>query len=817
MSIWGVLRIDFPARGVKDNLIFTKNSVFALYRFGSISYRHLADEAKKPYVYALNSVLRNFFGRGQLIYLSEELNVSASEYLYGVPLSADPGLRDEARRHVDSAVNFLAYARAQRRRSYLCLQLPVAQAEFYTLHDVRDQFLEWFTALRKPALVTDKSAQAAKIAESELYNAASDELELARAELGDFEFIVRRIVERYGPLPRNVPDRSEVALSPGVLTALTAGAFLDSKLRYLTSDVNDKKIYQTFITFADVPRYLPVVGREWLATIDQTCEFPVDAVVHFEVFRPEAAKKKVAAKKGLLNEQLEEHHAGQGEAPRAQEWAATVAGDLEAKLEDGMPLIRFGVILAVAGLDINEMRSYAKVVFQKYGNGFKVCTPPGDMLKCLYMFFPGAEFHKSLPGIHADPGYVASSVPMAGTEVGDERAFLLGFSNNSPVFIMPGLAMQSGSGAVAITGTQGGGKSMVGKTILYYYLLCGAIGFGVDPKDELKAFNKLPMAPISVKKVDFSPGGSSRLNPFTFSPDPRRAETIAKDFLDILLEAHKDGMAARRLVISHAVQKVMGADRRDMYALLDCLDEMAGKVPGGSMEAEEIKEARVCSRLLRLVESNALGQMIFGRDDSGSRFETREQLTIFNLKELPLPKINESQKTSPYDQVTESEKIAVAFLFLVASAAREAMFRSDMKALKVLYLDEVYHLLRVPAGYRLVMDLLRMSRSYNILPILITQNPSDLDESIRNNLGYCFAFRMKGRNEAASARELLGLPALENEAELDAFIEEMESLPDGHGFMRDTKNRVAEVEITPQPGYLLDIFNTKPGKGVFAE
>ncbi len=809
-------KIDFPARAVKDNLIFTNNSVFALYRFDSVSYRHLADEAKKPYVYAFYNVLRNFFGRGQIIYLSEELNVSANEYLYGVPLSPNPVLREEARRHVDSAVNFLAYARAQRRRSYLCLQLPIAQSEYYTLHDVRDQFLEWLTALRKPSLVTEKSAQSAKVAESELYNAINNEMDLARAELEDFEFIVRRVVERYGPLPRDVPDRSEVALSPGVLTALSAGALLDPKLRYLVSDVNDKKIYQTFITFADIPRYLPVVGREWLATIDQTCEFPVDAVVQFEIFPTEVAKKKVARKKGMLKEQIEEHHAGQGEAPRAQEWAASVVGDLEADIEDGMPLLRFGVVLAVAGRDISEMRSYAKVISQKYGQGFKVCTPPGDMLKCLYMFFPGAEFHRSLPGLHAEPGYIASSVPMAGTEVGDGKGFLLGFSNNSPVLFMPGFAMQKGPGSVAIAGTQGGGKSMDGKTILYYCLLCGAIGFGVDPKDELKAFEKLP---FSTKKVDFSPGGLYRLNPFTFSPDPKRAETIAKDFLGILLEAHKDDTEARSTVISHAVQKVMGGNRRDMFAFLECVDEMAGKIPGGSMEEEEIKEARVCSRLTRLVESNALGQMIFGRDDSGARLETKEkeQLTIFNLKELPLPKVNDSPTPTVYDQITESEKIAVALLFLVASAAREAMFRANMQALKVLYLDELHYLLRVPAGYRLVMDLLRMSRSLNMLLILMTQNPSDYDESIRNNLGYCFAFRMQGRKEAASARELLGLPALEKEEELDAFLEEMESLPEGHCFMRDTKNRVAEVEITPQPGYLLDIFNTKPGKGVFAE
>lgn len=778
-----------------------------------ISYHHLAEDAKKPYVLAFESVLRNLSGRGQILYLTEELGLSAGEYLDGVPVSAGPRLREELRRHVDAAANFLAYNRAQRRRAYLCLQLPVQEAVTYTVHDLRDWFLEWFAALRKPANVSKKALEHAKLAESELFNAASAEISLERADPGDFEFVVRRAVERYGPLPKNVPDRSELLLSPGVLTALTAGALLDAKLRYLVADVEGKQIYQTFITLADVPRYLPVVGKEWLAAVDLTCDFPVDAAVHFEIIRPEKAKKKVEAKKGMLREQLEEHYAGQGEAPRSQEWASVAAGDLEAKIEGGMPLIRFGAVFAVAGRDLNEMRSYAKIVLQKFGAlGFKACTPPGDMLKCLYMFFPGAEFHRSLPGIHADPGYVASAAPMASTEAGDEKGFLLGFARNTPVFFLPGAAMQRGSGAVALTGTQGGGKSMCGKTLLYYYLLCGARAFGIDPKDELKAFLDLPFA---VRKVDFSPGGAARLNPFSFSPDPRRAATVAKDFLDILLEAHKEGMAARRTAAAHAVQKVMAGAEKSMYALLRAFDDMAGSVPGGAVEAEEIKEARVCSRLLRMVQANSLGQTLFGAAGGGEAFGGKEQLTVVNLKELPLPKVSETE--SVYDQITESEKIAVAMLFLVAAAAREAVFREDPKRLKVLYIDEAYHLLRVPAGYRLVSDLLRMSRSFNIVPVLITQNPSDLDENIRNNLGYAFAFRMKGRQEAAKARELLGLPSIEDEEELDAFAEELGSFPSGFCLLRDTKNRVAEVQVTPQPGYLLEIFDTRPGKGVFGE
>ena len=797
---------------VIDNLIFTKTSAFALYWLNGVSYHHLADDAKKLHVLALNSVLQNFSGRGQIFYLSEELNVSASEYLDGVPVTFDPGLREEVRRHVDAAVDFLAYNRAQRRRAYLCLQLPVQEAITYTLHDFRDQFLEWFAALRKPANISKRAVEQAKLAESELYNSVSADLDVTRAGFDDFEFIVRRAVERYGPLPNPVPDREEVALSPGVLTALTAGALIDAKLRYLVVDVNGKQVYQTFVTFADVPRYLPVVGKEWLAAVDRTCDFPVDAVVHFEIMRPEKARKKVDAKKKMLKEQLEEHHVGQGEAPRSQEWASVIAGDLEAKIEEGMPLTRFGAVFAVAGGDLNEMRSCARVVFQKFGPwGFKVCTPPGDMLKCLYMFFPGAEFHRSLPGIHSDPGYVASSVPMASTEVGDEKGFLLGFAGSTPAFFLPGKAMQGGSGAAALTGTQGGGKSMCGKTLLYYSLLCGAKAFGIDPKDELKAFSKLP---FSVRKVDFSPGGSAPLNPFSFSPDPRRAATVANDFLGILLEAHRDEMAARRMVISHAVQKVVSSGEKSLYAVLQTLDDMAGAVPGGAVGEEEIREARVCSRLLRMVQGNALGQMLFGTG-GGGEFEGKEQLTVVNLKELPLPKVSDVQTV--YDQVTESEKIAVAMLFLVAAAAREAVFREDPKRLKVLYLDEAYHLLRIPAGYRLVTDLLRMSRSFNIMPILITQNPSDLDENIRNNLGYAFAFRMKGRQEAASARELLGLPAVEDEEELDAFAEELGTFPDGYCFMRDPKNRVAEVQITPQPRYLLDVFDTRPGKGAFAE
>ncbi|MDI6710436.1 MAG: ATP-binding protein [Bacillota bacterium] len=794
--------MQFPAKAIYENLIFTTTGeVFALYRFFGVSYDFLPEQDKKSLIYGLNSIFYGYEGRGQILFLTEELWCDALTYCRDLPLSREPRLREEARRHVDTAVGSLVANRAQARRSYLCIRLPVVAEGLFSIREFRDSVLEAWAALRKPAQIPKRVLEDAMRAEGEMYNHLSQLVSLGRADAEDFVFIVRRAVQRYGILPERPAWGERIALSEGTVTAITEGAVLDPHLRYVTVRMDDQELHEVFITLADVPRSITHLDKEWLALLDRRLDFPVDAVVHFRTYLPEKAKKKLAARRGMLAEQLEEHYSAAGEAPRKQEWAAQIAGDLEARLEDGMPLLEFAAVFAVAGRTVQEMRSYAKVLLQMYTPaGFKACIPPGDQLKCLYGFFPGAPFGRHLPAIVADPGYIASSVPMARQEVGDGRGFVLGWNGKFPVFFLPGLAMQSGSGGIGIVGTQGGGKSMAGKTITYLCGLCDARAFVIDPKDECQQFFKLP---FTAWKIDLSAGGRARVNPFALSPDPRRAASIAKDFLDVLLEAHKDRHAARRLLINQAVQKVASEppERRNMYTLLEVLDDLAGAVRGGVLEADEIQEARFCARILRIAQQNALGQIIFGNEDV--LLSGREQITIVNLKELPLPRPGVQDA---YSQLTESEKIAVALLFLVASAAREAMFRVEKERLKVIFLDESSHLLRVPAGFRLIDDLTSISRSFNIHPILLLQNPSDLDERIINNLGYLFAFRMKSLAEAQAACRALGI-------EDEEVPEEMGRLPDGFAYMRDTVGRIARVQIAPYPEYLLDVFDTRPAGG----
>ncbi|RDV81776.1 ATP-binding protein [Ammonifex thiophilus] len=817
--------LEFPVRYVHRNILFTRTGeVFALYRLNGVSYAYLPEDHKREEVMRFYAFLHGFRGRGQLLYLTEELWVDVAGYMRPLPLSGDPAVRGEAQRHVESAVWEMA-GRAQRRRVYLCLQLLAGSGKtdlVFSLKEVRDLLLERLAAVRKPGRVPESALRAALLAEEEIFNHSRSFVNIERAGLADLEFIVKRCVRHYGPLPPVLPGGEEegVPLSENSLLVLSDGAVFDPKLRYMKvswfgDSGEEESVYQTFLTFADVPRNLPLTGHEWLFRLESTVGFPVDAVVHFRLESPEKAARKVQVRKKRLKEQLQEHYIGQGEAPLKEEWAAAAAGGLEAKLEEGMPLMEFAVVLAVAGPDLNEVRARARTVAQLYkaSTGFRVGVPPGDMLRCAGAFFPGARFGRFLPRVHADPGYLASAAPFGVVDVGDGEGFFIGWASpgRTPVFYLPGRAMQRGSGLIACVGTQGGGKSMLAKLIAYLCALCGARVFIVDPKNEMGVWSALP---FPVRRVELTPGGRLRLNPFRLSRDPHRAASLVKDFLDVLLESHREETASRRLVLNHAVQRVMSLPERErsMIALLRAVDDIAGMPPGGAVGDEELREARVCSRLLRLCQDNAVGAMLFGSDLGGGVLDFSgggEQVTVVSMHGLPLPRAQASAD-DPYLRMSESERIAVAVLFLVAAAAREALFSERPERLKVLLVDEAYHLLRVPIGERLLNDLALMSRSFNIVPILIAQNPSEFGPKIRNNTGYVFAFRLKDRSEIEEACAMLGIPCADETVDaLRGFGEEGR---EGWCFMRDPDFRVAEVHVRPMPEYLLEVFDTRPGR-----
>ncbi|AEG16001.1 hypothetical protein Desku_2471 [Desulfofundulus kuznetsovii DSM 6115] len=587
-----------------------------------------------------------------------------------------------------------------------------------------------------------------------------------------------------------------------IISAFSDGCLLEERPGYITiTNGADECHHQVFITFPDLPKALPETGAEWLASLD-TEQAAVDAVVHFHVLRPYKAKKKAESRRKYLKGQIRETLKGGEEPSTDEEYGVTQGRFLEGKLGGGQPLASMAVTLAVAARDLKEARAIAVRLMERYSSsGYRAVRPVGDQEKCLYSFIPGAQ--PAAPMIECDPGFLAAAGPTVSLELGDGCGFFIGWSGASPVWWKPGHAARhlNRSNAIFISGGLGGGKSLTVKLLLYLARLCGAYLVIIDPKNEYCVFEEL----FPIRKVDLCPGGSARLNPFTLSSDPRRAKSIALDYLSIVLNLSVDN-DARRVAVSRAVEAVgnMPPENRSLQSCLEELRILARESP----HSQVAQEAGQCALLLESLRDSSMGSLVFGTEtDAGLG-----RVTVINLQGLPLPRTAENLMSG---RITESERQGLAMLYLTAAMAREVAFSLPPDVIKCEAFDEAWMLLGISEGRRVVDELIRMgARAHNVIPMLITQNATDIGDlqTVKNNVGYVMCFRAQDKSEIRANLELLGADPEEEEKKsgtgLSTLFRSMES---GWCVMRDARGRIGHVYIDPRPDYLLRVFDTSPG------
>jgi len=117
---------------------------------------------------------------------------------------------------------------------------------------------------------------------------------------------------------------------------------------------------------------------------------------------------------------------------------------------------------------------------------------------------------------------------------------------------------------------------------------------------------------------------------------------------------------------------------------------------------------------------------------------------------------------------------------------------------------------RFPAGRDLVDRLLRVSRSLNIIPLMLMQNATDFEqfgESITGLFSWRFCMRQLSRPEVAASLRILNLPddeAAEWEKTFGGFAS-------GEAMAMDAEGRVARMQIILRPAWLKDLLSTTPG------
>lgn len=793
-------KVPFPVIAFHRNVVFTRRGeAFALYRLAPQPYHYLPEEHRRAVVSRFEELLFGLEGRGQILLLWEEKDLDEGAYLAAAGADgANPPWRSaEAARHARAARAAVSGG-ARVRRRYLVVELRSRDATKVSgLRDLlslaSDLALEYF-GLAAGGSVPPRRVRAAMAAEAELYRRLRA-YGLSRAEFADLDFIFRRTARRVGVLGPPLPSREGGALTPGMLAAFSEGAFLEEKINcVVVRDGLGRSHVQVFVTFADVPKRLSELGDEFLGSTDFFGD-PADVVVHFEVVPPHRAIGKVRSKRLFLKGQMKEALQGGDEPTELEQLGLHDSRLLEAKVESGQPLARVSFCFAVAAPTEGEAQAAATRLLQKFSSkGFRAVRPAGLQLKCLYSFLPGAP--PGAPMVECDPGYIAAAGPMASCELGDPHGFLLGWQGAVPVFWKPGRPATelNKTNAVLVTGSLGGGKSMTVKTLVYFAVLAGGVAFVIDPKDEYRVFGKL--FPTDV--IDFSPRGGVKLNPFALSADPQRAKSVALDYLCLALNAGNN--EARRVALAQAVEMVasLPPEKRHLGYCLAALRKLAAE----SQQRAVREEAGQCALLLEYLRTSDVGSMAFGEGTSGAGpLSGGEVIRVVNLKELPLPR-----RGADPSRITESERQGLALMYLAAAMAREVAFGLPRGLLKCLVFDEAWALFAVPEGQRLLEEVVRIGRTFNLIPVLISQNAGDFATSkvVVNNVSNVFCFQANDEDEVAANLQFLGAGA--GELNVNFF----RNLVSGSAVFRDAEGRIGLLHVDPQPPYLLELFDTRP-------
>lgn len=786
----------FPLVAFNGSIVFNnQGQAFAIFRFEGHPYLLFSPDRQAAAVANLEEALAGFQGRGQILLLWEEMHVNARAY-YNRHCREETGpvFKAELQEHALAVESSLASG-ARLMRRYMVLELPL-KSQVSNLEELgtqfRDGILRAFMNIR-PAEVSRSLWERARLAEQELYGKLK-RYGFQRIVFEDLDFLVRKTALRHGVLSLPLPDRPQGIFTSGAVAAFIDGVVLDERINYIRAvEGGGREHYQAYIHFVDFPSRMPAEGSHIFSSLDFS--FPWDVSIHFSMYSPREALQKVENKKRLLIGQMAEQASACQPGDLGEEIGLADSRALQLKLESGKALASVSVCLALASEDLKELNSQVSHLNSHFlQRNIRAVRPSALQLESMYSFLPGSR--PAAPAVEVDPGYLAAMGPHFANELGDPRGFFIGWSGQVPVFWEPGRAARelNKTNAVLVSGSLGGGKSVISKHLAYSTLLSGGFVLAIDPKEEYWPFQD--RFPGMVNVVDLSPRGGLALNPFTFSGNAITARTIANNYLVLVLNA--SGKEARLIAISQALELLFARSLsgRNMYSYIQCLEKLAESAPNPKIAREALQS----SYLLKAMEMTDIGRMVFG-DKNVSFFSEQQRMVVINVKEIPRPRPGQNPV-----HYTESERQGLAMLFLVAAIARETAFSLPRHQPKAIIIDEAWVIAETSEGERMMDELIRIGRTFNLIPILISQNISDLDRPVFvNNSSQVFCFRAYSADEARRSLKILG--ADESSVRTSTFA----SLKSGLCLYRDCENRLGWLQVEIQPASLMElVYNTSP-------
>ncbi len=816
---------DFSIQYWERNLIFTTKDVLAVYKIPLTPIMYKSADDKRAVMMRLEDLFWVYRGKGQLLLLSEQESTDEQvaklrllQFKDAFPETYLEWEQDQKQRLKDQA--------PWRQNLFLILHLPRKKEleynfDFTDKQDMKNTWKKLWRGMTDRGLEvigrkTDLELQKVKDAisvEKSLYSQINGTCPMERATPRDIEWILKRSLYRsIGEPPLHIGEQAPVSLvekegtvylrpKRATMLQLFDNCWIQEKMQSLVvnhGEKGDKKSsHQAFLSLVDIPEEINGVGGEWLYWL-MVHDFPIDVSIRFNIIDPGEEITRLRRKRKEFRGEARQLQESGKDIPLDMQETDAAGSHLEYKLSKGQPLMWTETILCVSGKSKIEVEEKARAIETFYRPRFFIFQRSvGDTLRCFRAFIPGGN-QENFWSFPMDPGFFASGGIHFSSDIGDPSGSLLGeTSHGSPVRYNMSRPMSrelNKAGTIVILGTLGGGKSVLKKKLILENLLLGGKAFSVDPKGEDHVFLDFPWLKPYTKVLRFRAGSdeTTRLNVFRLSHNSEKSWEIAQGYLELLLEARGE---ARRLVIANAMELTMAHRFPSMPIFQQVLEEMERN----EVDDELKGEARRCTQLLKAYEKDPLGKIVF-HDDETEMALSEYPLVVADLRGLVLPKDSKEMGNRP---LTAVERFSIGIMYLVTAMGQELMLNAPKEIVKLFALDEAWVITKLPQGEQLVKEFVKLGRSLNIVPLLATQEASDVaNQEIRNNVGVVFCIRMNSPTEIEDAMEMLRMSS-----SLDEMVPRFRELKSGSCYFRDIEGRTNRVKIW-LPKKWLDIFDT---------
>jgi hypothetical protein len=617
----------------------------------------------------------------------------------------------------------------------------------------------------------------------------------------------------------------------------------DRFTRYVNRLTGDEAYVAVLAVGRTEPLTIPEYDDPWMYAATRL-GFPVEWSSRVQILDRHALSGKLAFRVRMLREQVNEYRDRGRDAPPDLARRADLALTISDQINTGRPVDAHRAHghhrVAVYGATRREATDRVRALAAHYNRHLRLrLVHAPDQPQLANSFIPGEPA--------ADTGYLrrypvrlyAAGMPHATDRVGDATGDLIGRVGTRPVHLNPHHAteVREASGVTVIVADPGGGKSTLMGAMGYQAVRRGVQVTLLDPSGPLARLAELPELRPYTRVLDLAGAEPGTLAPYALVPQPIRPtypdtpagqreyeqaceytpherRSLVRDIIADLLPPQFVGDKDVVRAIFHALREVPADESTTLEDVIDQLDRQDGQ--SGPLVGELLADAAALP----------LARLFFGQPPAGA-YAVTAPLTIITMAGLRLPDPALERQHWP-----QAEAHAVPVLNAAYRLAVRRCYGGDMRARKLVGLDESHFVLRSQAGVAFLVRLARDSRKWNIAALIGSQNPADILRindggkvtgtgagDFENLVSTVFVGRVaKSQQIATDALRLLRLDA---DARYEQTVAGLSAVTDPTSvarqryrefLMRDVDGRIQKVQINfDHLPDLMRVLDTTPG------